>query len=117
MAKLVVHNNKDNINITEQLTSSQRNKLNQLIKRHFKTPTLLPVSYTHLDVYKRQVIGVSYKRSVSEVAVCRKEKTREEQIATNHRTSSETNQHTWKQRSSNKLTFFKQISLIFKDSY
>ena len=34
VTKIVVNNNKDKINNTEQLTSSQQNKLNQLIKRH-----------------------------------------------------------------------------------
>ena len=35
--KLVVNNNKDNSNNPEQLTSTQRNKLNQLIKRRQET--------------------------------------------------------------------------------
>ena len=37
VAKVVVNNNKDNMNNTEQLNASQRNKLNQLIKRHTET--------------------------------------------------------------------------------
>ena len=44
---------RDWLNIVK--STQAKNKINQWFKREFKEDNIIPVSYTHLDVYKRQL--------------------------------------------------------------